>query len=87
VQADPGLPGGHIVVVGVGEAGDLREAALVLDMEGGVAPSILVRGEGPSVALVVAGVGDLPFRATCIAVGATDWWNSNTIWLHSVATD
>jgi hypothetical protein len=44
VEADPGLPGGDPVVVGVGEAGDLREAALVLDMEGGVAPSVFVRG-------------------------------------------
>jgi hypothetical protein len=70
VEADPGLPGGDPVVVGVGEADDLREAALVLDVEGGVAPAVLVRGEGPGVTLGVAGVGGLPVGAACTAVGA-----------------
>jgi hypothetical protein len=60
VEADPSLSGGDPAVIGVGEAGDLREAALVLDVESGVAPAFLVRGEGPCSALLVAGVGGLP---------------------------
>jgi hypothetical protein len=64
VEADPGLPGGDPAVIGIGEANDLRKAALVLDVEGGVAPAVLVRGEGPRVALLVASVGGLPVGDT-----------------------
>jgi hypothetical protein len=73
VEADPSLSGGDPAVIGVGEAGDLREADLVLDVESGIIPAVLVRGEGPYVALGVAGVSGLPVGAARAAVGATDW--------------
>jgi hypothetical protein len=59
-EANPALPSGDKVIVGVGEARDLCDAVLVVDADCCTTPAFLIGGENPSVALVVAGVGDLP---------------------------
>jgi hypothetical protein len=83
VEADPGLPGGDPIVVGagVGETCDLRGAALILDVNDGIVPAVLVRGEGPCIALVGVSVGSLPVGA---ARGASrpahgGWYITNTV--------
>jgi hypothetical protein len=83
VEADPGPPGGDPVVVGVGEAGDLRDATLVVDVESGVAPAFLVRGEGPCVAVVVVGVGGLPVWCKHITKFSKRKEESRVILYHS----